>query len=115
VYRGAMFSRIMFVHCPSCLGSAAAVLSAEVQCRDRVFATLACERSHAIHHFDGVMSHSFKSSPLSRDGSEPKLLKTGRCVQPICLLSQSVDPNSGSFIRSAHLAVEGNQTQSELD
>jgi hypothetical protein len=34
------------------------------------------ERGHVVRHFDGVMSHSFKSSRLSRYGSEPKLLLT---------------------------------------
>jgi hypothetical protein len=73
VYGAAMYSRIMFVHCPSRLGSAAALLTAELQCREGVFATLACERRQAAHHLDGVMSHSFKSSPLPGYDSEPKL------------------------------------------
>jgi len=68
-----MHSRSVLVHCPSCLGAQAAVLNAEVRCRDGVFATWARERSHAIDQFDGVMSHSFKCSPSSRRGSEPKL------------------------------------------
>jgi hypothetical protein len=91
VYGAAMCSRGVFVHCPSCLGSAAAVLSAEVHCRDGVFATLACERGQAIHHFDGVMSHSFKSSPLSGYDSEPKLLRVESRSNPCaCGASQSI-------------------------
>jgi hypothetical protein len=83
VHGVAMYCRDLFVHCPSSLGSAAAVPSAEVQCRDGVFATLACERSHAIHHFDAVMSHRFKSSPLSGYDSEPKLLKLECANNPV--------------------------------
>jgi len=86
-----MCSRGVFVHCPSCLGSAAAVLSAEVHCHDGVFATLACERGQAIHHFDGVMSHSFKSSPLSVTSAEPKLpLATPHeCIRSLLLSNQA--------------------------
>ena len=65
----------MLVHCPSRLGAAAAVSAAEFRRGDGVFATLARERDQAVHHLDGVMSHSFNSSPLSRYDSEPKLLR----------------------------------------
>jgi hypothetical protein len=83
-----MFSRSVFVHGPSCLSAAAAVLTVEVSGGHGVFALWTGERGHAIDQFDGVMSHSFKSSPLFRYGSEPKLLLTnlqqvrwGDCLQ----------------------------------
>jgi len=50
------------------------------------------ERSHAVNQFDGVMSHSFKSSPLSGTTAEPKLPKLGMGIQPMCQPRESVDP-----------------------
>jgi hypothetical protein len=82
-----MHSRSVLVHCPSRLGTAAAVLNAEVRCRDGVFATQACERGHAVDHLDDVMSHSFKSSPLSRDDYETNVTKGRNPRQPMCLRS----------------------------
>jgi hypothetical protein len=41
------------------LGAAVAVQAAEIPCGEGVFAKLALERAEAVHHFDGVMSHSF--------------------------------------------------------
>ena len=70
-----MCSLGVLIHCPSSLGAAAAVSAAEFRRGDGVFATLARERDQAVHHLDGVMSHSFNSSPLSRYDSEPKLLR----------------------------------------
>jgi hypothetical protein len=67
-----MFSRSVFVHCPSRLSAAAAVLTVKVSGGDGVFALWTGERGQAMHHFDGVMSHIFKCSPSSRYGSEPK-------------------------------------------
>jgi hypothetical protein len=68
-----MCSRGVRVHCPSRLGAAAAVLAAELPCGDGVFTKWTLERTKAIHHFDGVISHSFKCSRLPGDGSELKL------------------------------------------
>jgi hypothetical protein len=68
-----MCSRGVLVHCPGRLGAAAAVLAAELQCGDGVFTAWAHERSQTVDHFDGVMSHSFKYSRLSRYDSELKL------------------------------------------
>jgi hypothetical protein len=34
-------------------------LAAELPCGDGVFTEWALERGEAVHHFDGVMSHSF--------------------------------------------------------
>ena len=70
-----MFGRSVFVHCPSCLGAAAAVLAAEVPCGDGVLTMWAGEHRHATHYLDRVMSHIFKCSRLSEQGSEPKLLR----------------------------------------
>jgi hypothetical protein len=42
-----MCSRSVLVHCASCLGSAAAVLAAEVQCGDGVLAMWTGECGHA--------------------------------------------------------------------
>jgi hypothetical protein len=63
----------VLVHCPSCLGATVAVLAAEVLCGDRMFTNWTLESAKTVHHFDGVISHSFKSSRLSRYDSEPKL------------------------------------------
>jgi hypothetical protein len=71
--RAAMCSRGVLVHCPSRLGAAAAVLAAKLQCSDGVFTKWALKGDKAVHHFDGVMSHSFNCSRLSRYDSEPKL------------------------------------------
>ena len=38
-YGAGMRRRRVLIHGPSCLGTAAAVLAAELQCRDRVFTT----------------------------------------------------------------------------
>ena len=37
----------------------------ELPCGDGVFTDRALEDGKAVHHFDGVMSHSFNRSPLS--------------------------------------------------
>ena len=63
----------MLVHCASGLGSAAPLLAAELRYCDGVLTTWALERGRAIDQFDGVISHSFKSSPLCHYGSELKL------------------------------------------
>ena len=63
----------VLIHCLGRLGAAAAVLAAELPCGDRVFTHQALERAKAVHHFDGVMSHSFKYRRLSRHDSELKL------------------------------------------
>jgi hypothetical protein len=55
------------------LGAAAAVLAAELPCGDGVSTKWALEYAKALHHCDGVMSHSFKCSHLSRYDSELKL------------------------------------------
>jgi len=60
-----MCDRGVLVHCPSRLGAAVAVQAAEIPCGEGVFTKLALERAKAVHHFDGVMSHSFNCSPLS--------------------------------------------------
>jgi hypothetical protein len=71
-YRAAMCSCSVLIHCPSRLGAAAAVLTAELPCRDGVFTKGAFERAKAVHHFDGVMSHRYKSSRFSQYYSELK-------------------------------------------
>jgi hypothetical protein len=68
-----MLCRGVLVHCPSRLGATVTVLAAELLCGDRMFTNWTLERAKAVHHFDGVISHSFKSSRLSRYDSEPKL------------------------------------------
>jgi hypothetical protein len=73
-----MCSRGVLVHCPSRLGAAVAVLAAELPSGDGVFTKWALERAKAVHHFDGVMSHSFNCSSLSRYDSELKLPLTTR-------------------------------------
>ena len=71
-----MCSRGMLVHCSSCLSAAATVLAAKIPCGDGVFTTLALERAKAVHHFDGVMSHSINCSPSSL--YDPELKTTPR-------------------------------------
>ena len=83
-----MHSRSVLVHCPSCLGLETAVLNAEVRCRDGVFATWARERSHAIDQFDGVMSHSFKPSPLIRHDRRTKVTHAKAWVLPPAWIPQ---------------------------
>ena len=63
----------VLVHCPCRLGAAVSVLAPEVPCGDGVFAMWALKRGKAVHHFDGVMSHSFNCRRLSRCDSELKL------------------------------------------
>jgi len=65
--------RGVLVHCPSRLGAAATVLAAKLPCGDGVFTKWALELGEAVHHFDGVMSHSFNCRRLSRCDSELKL------------------------------------------
>ena len=68
-----MCSRRVLVHRLGRLGAAAAVLAAELPCGDGVSTKGAFERAKAVHHCDGVMSHSFNCSRLSRYDSELKL------------------------------------------
>jgi hypothetical protein len=68
-----MCSRGVLVHCPSRLGAAVAVLAAKLLCSDGVFTKWTLEHAKSVHHFDGVMSHSFKCSRLSWYDSELKL------------------------------------------
>jgi hypothetical protein len=74
VHGGAVCCRGVLVHCLSRLGAEASILTTELQCRDGVLATWACERRHAVHRLDGVMSHRFKCSRLSGYCPEPKSL-----------------------------------------
>jgi len=54
-----MLSRGVLIHCLRRLGAAVAVLAAELLCGDGVFAKRALEQAKPVHHFDGVMSHTF--------------------------------------------------------
>jgi hypothetical protein len=69
----AMCSRGVLIHCPGRLGAAVAVLAAELLCVDGVLTDWALERAKAVHHCNGVMSHSFKCSRISHYDSELKL------------------------------------------
>jgi hypothetical protein len=60
-----MCSRGVLVHRPSRLGAAVAVQAAKIPCGEGVFTKLALERAKAVHHLDGVMSHSSNCSPSS--------------------------------------------------
>jgi hypothetical protein len=53
-----MCSRGVLVHCPSRLGATVAVQAAEIPCGEGAFTKSACEHAKAVHHFDGVMSHT---------------------------------------------------------
>jgi hypothetical protein len=87
-----MYSRGVPVHYLSRLGAAAAVLAAELPRGDGVSAKRALERAKALHHRNGVMSHSFKSSRISRYDSELKLPSSlvtneSRCYGSLSALS----------------------------
>jgi hypothetical protein len=69
----AVCGRGVIVHCFSRLGAAVAVLTAKLPCSERVFTQWALELAKAVHHFDGVMSHSSKFSRLFRYDLELKL------------------------------------------
>jgi len=69
-------SRGVLVHCPSRLGAAVAVQAAEIPCGEGVFTKLALERAKAVHHLDGVMSHSFNCRLSSL--CDPELKNTAR-------------------------------------
>jgi hypothetical protein len=89
----------VLVHCPSRLGTTAAVLAAKLLRGDGVFAKWAFERRKTVYHFDGVISHSFKGSRLSGYDSELKLpspvvrdeLRCSGCLSPAVFV-RSVDP-----------------------
>jgi hypothetical protein len=57
-----MRSRGVVVHRPGRLGTAVAVLGAELLRGDGVFTEWTLERAKAVHHCDGVMSHNFNCS-----------------------------------------------------
>jgi hypothetical protein len=59
-----MCSRGVLGHRPGRLGAAVAVLAAELPCGNGVLTQRALERAKAVHHRDGVISHSFKCSRL---------------------------------------------------
>ncbi len=63
----------MLVHCPSCLGAAATILTAEIPRVDRVFTEWAFKHGKAAHLFYDVMSHSFNCRRSSWNDSELKL------------------------------------------
>jgi hypothetical protein len=67
-----MGSRGVLVHRPSRLGAAVAIQAAEIPCGDGVFTKSALEDAKAVHHFDGVMSHSLDCSCLFRNDPELK-------------------------------------------
>jgi hypothetical protein len=82
MHGASMCSRCVLVHCPRSLGAAVSVLAAEVQCGDGVLAMWARECGQPVDHLDGVMSHSFKSSPLFSYKSEPKSLRLESASNP---------------------------------
>ena len=55
-----MYRDGVFVHRPGSLGAAAAVLGAELPRSNRVLAKYTFKSAKSVHHFDGVMSHTFK-------------------------------------------------------
>jgi hypothetical protein len=71
-----MCSRGVLVHCPSRLGAAVAVQAAEIPCGEGFLTKSAREHAKAVHHCDGVMSHSYncRSSSLY----DPELKTTAR-------------------------------------
>ena len=54
-----MFCRGVLVHCPSRLGATVTVLAAELLRGDGMFTKRTLEPAKTVHHFDGVISHSF--------------------------------------------------------
>jgi len=67
-----MCNRGVLVHCPSRLGAAVAVQAVEIPRGEGVLTMWAREHAKAVHHFDGVMPHSFDCRPSSLYDSELK-------------------------------------------
>jgi hypothetical protein len=87
-----MCSPGVVVHYLSRLGATTAVLAAEVPSGDGVPAKRTLERAKAFHHRNGVMSHTFKCSRISRYDSELKLPSSlvtneSRCYGSLSALS----------------------------
>ena len=103
-----MCSRSVIVHRPSRLGSAAAVLAAELRCGNGVFAMLACERGHVVQRLNRVMSHSFKSSPPAPLRLRTKVTKAAGWVNQCgCRASQSIPSECFILCRQG----DGNRTR----
>jgi hypothetical protein len=66
------------------------------------------ERSNAVDQFDGVMSHSFKSSPLSGYDRRTKVTKAWESASNPCACgaSQSI-PFSSLFCAGRVMAIAG--------
>ena len=71
-----MRSRGVLVHCPSRLGATVALQAAEISRSDGLFTKSASEHAKAVHHLDGVMSHSFNCRLSSL--CDPELKNTAR-------------------------------------
>jgi hypothetical protein len=93
----------MLVHCPRRLGAAAPLLAAELRYCDGVLTTWALERGRAIDQFDGVISHSFKSSPLCHYGSELKFLRLESASTNVP--AEAVDPGQSLFRAGRVMAI----------
>src|ERR1700730_2533752 len=68
-----MYSGGVVVHYPGSLGAAVAILTTEFFCSDGIFAKQTFERTEGIHHFDRVMSHSFKCTLSCADHCDTKV------------------------------------------
>jgi hypothetical protein len=71
-----MGNRGVLVHCLSRLGPAVAVLTVKLARGEGVFTKWTLEPAKAVHHCDGVMSHSLDSSRLAWHDFELKLSST---------------------------------------
>jgi hypothetical protein len=94
-----MCSRGVLVHCPSCLGAATTVLATKLSRGDGVLTEWALKLGEAVHHLDGVMSHSFNCRCLSLCEPELKLPSPRLRVkwQVLALTKRSMSGND-SFI-----------------
>ena len=108
----------MLVHYLSRLGATIAVLAAELPCGDGVSTKWALERAKTSHHCDGVMSHSFKCSRLSRYDFELKLpsqlfVRNQTHSQPHLTKKDSMNPRKQSQQTAIHLVIVERKCQSK--
>jgi hypothetical protein len=97
----AMCSRGVIVHGLSRLGTAVAVLAAKLSCCHGVFTEWALKLTKAVHHFDGIMSHSLKSNLFARYILQTKvILRPMRLLKPDCTTATDARPRSRPWLHT---------------
>jgi hypothetical protein len=101
-----MCSRGVIVHGLSRLGTAVAVLAAKLSCCHGVFTEWALKLTKAVHHFDGIMSHSLKSNLFARYILQTKvILRPMRLLKPDCTTATDARPDLGHGFIPIHLRL----------